>query len=95
MLFQLEDYTVTDKHIKEYPVNVQLLSNGDEPPILDFICFICKERMRYYSYFGMKNSKPEEAIPVKHFLRLRCVNEHTTDVQLVTFGYHPYTALAK
>lgn len=68
-----------DKHEHTYPVNVQLLSNGDKPPILAFECGICHEPMKYYTFVDWKNDKP-----VGDFLRLRCKNEHVTNVELQT-----------
>jgi hypothetical protein len=71
-----------DKHEHTYPVEVQLLSNGDEPPILDFVCGICKERMQYDMYFHLKDNSTDH-----QFFRLRCINDHHTIVQLAPSGF--------
>lgn len=71
-----------DKHEHTYPVNAQLLSNGDDPPILDFTCGVCEEPMKYYMYFDLKENLPDH-----QFFRLKCVNNHYTTVQLAPANF--------
>ena len=67
-----------DEHKHKYPVEVQLLSNADQPPILDFVCGICKQQMKYYMYFDL-NSNLET---IKQHFNLRCPNGHTSIIEL-------------
>ena len=75
-----QDVDPLSKH-KNYYVQAELLSNGENPPILAFICGICKERMKYYMYFDQVDTDD-----MKQKFRLRCPNEHYTDVEILTNG---------